>query len=58
MTQRQIDRNEREQTTAEGGSDARLIDRFTETRQDRTDRINRKRIDPATADAIRRAFNF
>jgi hypothetical protein len=56
MTRQQIDSNERAQQTAEGGSDARLIERFTETRVQRERRMARKRIDAATADAIKRAF--
>lgn len=56
MTKAEIRRNEAEQARAEGGEDARLIDRFTETAEARARRIARKRIDPETAAALRRLW--
>lgn len=46
------------QTHDEGGADARLIDVFTrrETATERRARISRKRVDPATAAALRRMW--
>jgi DNA-binding transcriptional regulator YiaG len=58
MTTQEIARNERSQGAAEGGAEARLIDRFTERPEARARRLATKRIDPAQADAIRRAFGL